>query len=477
MRLVGIAVSSLVLLSACSSGRDIHGAKRALLIDEAFNEIFVGYDLSGEDYRTFVQKSDGEYEESIAAVFSDGVFIVENVTEDQYLLLRRTSNPPVAELYLSSSDDIDLSDAELGRPGQVIPAPETFLELDITGLSPWESGDRLELVGVNLGVIADLIQGASTGTPAVGADAIDSLTVDLAARGIPLFNADLGDHFAVAQLEQKTDADLPYRALTKIFNPPAGNIISAMRTVVSGNFVDVPQNSSRSIAVSGASFAAMAATVHANAVPANGFAWIQTLPAAAQHGFYYQGPELASFSFSGENTTVDLTYGDPYPSNWDDLLVSIFDFDVAYTASGATSSTTISAQIITAGILGEVLAPGISPVRDVHISQVRADKPLAGVGDAPVIAWNAPATGTPAGYRIVAYELSRAENGSTAIAQFVTVYTKDLGFRFPSASFPPGEYVMEIIALEDPGMDLERAPHRTALPSSNASMLTPIFQP
>lgn len=477
MRLVPIALLSILSLSACSGGRDVHGARRALLIDEAFNELFAGYDITGEDYRTFVDKGGGEFEESIAAVYQDGVFIIESVTEDQYLLLRRSSNPPLAELYLSSEDNIDLSDAVLGRAGQVVPDPETFLELDLTGLSAWNSGDRLELISANLGVVDNLIGAASTGTPAIGAEQLDSLTVDLAARGIPLLDSNRRDRLQVSQLEAKTDGALNYRALTKLFTANPVSTINAMRTTVGGTFEDVAQTS-RSISARGASFAALREAVSPQSTVLGGYLLVQTLPAASKHGLYDQGPELVSFPFASENITLNVEYGDPFPGSWDDIALTLYAFQVEVIAAGATRSATVTTSLVRATLLDDApVEPAISPVRDVHISQVRADKPLAGVGDAPVIAWNAPAMGTANGYQLNVYSLTVGENGTTVVSPFVTVYTQDLGFRFPTQSFTPGEYIMEIIAHSDPGMDIQRAPNRTLLPLSSAAMLTPIFQP
>src|SRR5207302_7012304 len=92
----------------------------------------------------------------------------------------------------------------------------------------------------------------------------------------------------------------------------------------------------------------------------------------------------------------DLSFGNPFPCNWQLWAVVGSSFNVEVKAPGATSSAQIFGEVASWDTPRRFKAePTLTPLVGVQVAGRDAFGNLAGVGIAPTIRWNAPAVGEP----------------------------------------------------------------------------------
>lgn len=480
-RLILPILAAATTFAACGGGRDVHGSKRVLRVDESGRETFQDLDISTVNYRTYVDKGGGEYEVSPGTSYSVGVFIVQDVTEDEYLLLE--TNGTQTRLFVSESDDIDLSFVRPGRDRFVYPEKASMLQLDLSNLDGLGEDDRLEVLAPNIDLNLGVDQ-SSTATPAPGSNEL-RLTYDFADLSLPLLTAELGDRVVVSKIEPTRTLNDRWTTVTRFSEVPPASVLEDATVAAASAFVEVPQDQTWRADIRSSEFAGMVSQIHPGARFVGGVLNVGALHAAKKHGVHAQPATILEYftHVSAENYAIDLTYGDPYPTAWDDVASAEFVYVVEVAGDGATSTATITLSNGYITTLEDMksgpITPRITPVKNVRIQGNDARQNLAGVGTQPFISWDPPDAGNPTVYRLSVHRFGRNTDGTTGLDVLVEIYTEHTFFQFPTGTVPSDGvfYAIEIAAYDESSRDVDRVPFRRQLPASFSSMLTGTFVP
>lgn len=113
-------------------------------------------------------------------------------------------------------------------------------------------------------------------------------------------------------------------------------------------------------------------------------------------------------------------------------------------------------------------------MRNVKLSGTTLDRSRAITTLSPLLAWDAPATGIPTGYRVTVNQLSKVGLTSTYLP-ILDLFTKDTSMTIPDGVLMAGnEYFFGIRSYIVPGVDFTVAPYRSGFPRAHTDMLTPV---
>jgi hypothetical protein len=89
------------------------------------------------------------------------------------------------------------------------------------------------------------------------------------------------------------------------------------------------------------------------------------------------------------------------------------------------------------------IRPAVSPVLDPRVNGKSAFGPLSGISTTPTLSWHAPAIGTPAGYAVRVFGVSRGWSEFVA-----TLVTAETSITLPPCILSPGnKYAFQITAI------------------------------
>jgi hypothetical protein len=102
-----------------------------------------------------------------------------------------------------------------------------------------------------------------------------------------------------------------------------------------------------------------------------------------------------------------------------------------------------------------------------------------GVGLTPTFTWEAPALGTPQGYRVQVMPAVASGSATMVGAVILTMYTSGLHAQIPLGVLQSGNYyLLRVTAISDATYHLEKAPQKWGkLPFGDAGNVTGLFTP
>ena len=183
----------------------------------------------------------------------------------------------------------------------------------------------------------------------------------------------------------------------------------------------------------------------------------------------------------GRHSSVGtMSYANPFPSTWAELLEVHAKYHVSYMAPGATTALdlypSMGQQVLLSGAPTTV-SPTLGPAQSIKIAGQSASTQLSGVGLTPTISWSAPAVGTPQAYSVYVYHLTNS-SGTTQWSTAAVFYTKATSVTVPPNVLTSGNtYYVAISALTSGTVDLTYSPYRSRLPYAWANALTATFTP
>ena len=127
-------------------------------------------------------------------------------------------------------------------------------------------------------------------------------------------------------------------------------------------------------------------------------------------------------------------------------------------------------------LMGGTVQPLVGPVGAPKISGQDAFINRMGVGLTPLVAWTAPAVGTPTRYELSLFQLgiSAMKTTKTPVA---TIITPEVQVQLPPGLLQPAtKYFLLIFAIAEPNRN-ELRPFIPTLPSGHAVVLSGIFEP
>ncbi|HVK77669.1 MAG TPA: hypothetical protein VM734_30400 [Kofleriaceae bacterium] len=378
-----------------------------------------------------------------------------------------------------------------GRADLQFPTTATPVAVELSGLGPWQDGDSLQLVSPNVGLA---IAGVEThfATPGAGATTIRGQALDWKHAFSPLIDRARGDTTTwVAQMSnRRADAGSYYSVLTRAGVAADFTVSDGRASTLTATLAPVAQDRTLDLHWRGSEFAAMASQAGPGTRPAGAPALsIRALPdALARNNSYFESlylylPSLVDVGPVRGSDDLDqpLVYGNPFTTKgvrWTELVTMVYPMPVVIAGVGTTHAMMISATPVDAlAGAGGVLAPAISPVRNVKVDGRSVEVAQAGVGSSPMITWDAPAVGTATGYAVAVHAIERA-GGGMRLATLARFNTRTTSLALPAAVVTSASaYVLTITAISSPGADLTAKPFVGSLPYASTDYVTAPISP
>lgn len=404
----------------------------------------------------------------------DGTFSIRGVPGGYYWLQSGAQN-----YVWTNRSAIDTGHDTLGTPSRTYPTMETELDLNLTGLNPWQSGDEQQLYVPNIN--AWLAYGWEL------QDGATSLFQQVPWTD-PLLDASKGDTIYVTQLvTTPTAAGLALDVLGAAA-PPINNITQPDGTEVELDAAldNIEAEASFRGNIAGAAFAQLESGVNPSAVPDSSYLYFDVQPGGTDHGWIGTTPDLVAFDGTDEpiRTNIDMgdiKYANPFPESWAPFLDYIHYVRIDYTAPGATNSITqyayLELQTTDLPNVNTPLAPAIGPIGSPTINGSSLFSRASSVGTMPTLSWTQPALGSPTGYEIEVFHLYSDSTDS------FTELAGDMFTATTSVQIPPGvltsgnSYYFRISAVFEPGIDYTTAPFRHGFPRAVAQSLSGVVTP
>jgi len=392
----------------------------------------------------------------------------------------------------TNENRVDLGLVSLGRATAGVTDGGTSVQLDLTGLEPWEpASDVLQLTSENAGYVALNAQSHVVEPPDAGATAarfdLDWLRACSSLRfGLAtLVDADAGDVLTVTQLRSERVADagmLELRTLVRagtvgtltVADHGATPIAVALAPPATIERFDLDYRQSL--------FEALKGQVHPQATTASSSVLVTAVPYTAEHGSYTAAPDLAVLRPQQTATDVRLAFdtGNPFPASWPKYVTAryLLQVDYAFPDGGSRAVTT---ALVTQDLLGNVdggpLAPRISPPRAVKIDGADA-LTRRQISRRPVLTWDPPLAGTPSSYGVTLYRFTRVGSGPViAVSEVAFFEIVETRLEVPFGEVEPGgEYAFGVTAFDAPGTDVQKAPFKGAFPFGQAAALTAMMR-
>lgn len=361
------------------------------------------------------------------------------------------------------------------------PTIQTPLDLDLTGLNPWQQGDLQQLFVSNANTWISL--GWDSGEMDDGAT---TLTQQINWTS-PLIDGGQGDRVYVTQLATTPTAveGMSVQALAKSLGPLEVNQPDGIEVSISGELDDVEEGGTFRGKIQGSAFAQLEPAMNPSAAPDSTYFYLDVQPGGTAKGWIGNTPDLVFFDGTGEPIrtdidTGDIAYGNPYPEAWGLFLDYIHYVRVDYTVAGAaplSTYATLEVQSTTLPSLTNPVMPLVGPVASPKINDVSFFLDQTSVGTTPILSWTAPAVGQATGYTVEIYHLF--SDGTFSQQELVgELYTTNTSIQLPPGLLTAGNtYFFCLSAIDEPGVDYTTAPFRHSFPRGVAQSLSGVVAP
>ncbi|MFL5428821.1 MAG: hypothetical protein ACJ79M_04325 [Myxococcales bacterium] len=447
----------------------------------------VPIDFSSDPITAIVTGPDGnEISIPTAAGSPRGTFTIPDVPNGNYILF-----DGFTEYLVTSTSSPDFGFLVSGRLQRTRLTKPTFLDVNMTGLAPWNN-DFVEFFVTEEHDWDSAVQRFFAPPPKIG-DTSVSFRYDLRnARSFGTASAirAQGDHgFFAQRSNSRTPSGIQYFALTRIAQLAPFDLADGASASVSAQMVDVSTSNALTIDYRGTQWDALMADGNPAGTLRTAFLFVQALPGSVADGFFGAAPALTvlNSSFTASDAVIGpMNYGSPTDTalagGWEILFQTGLSKDVTPVLPGTTSSfalfsgaawTTTPATAQAAPLTPPITMPvnaGVIPANSsekipfFNADPAAANQIVSGIGLTPTIAWSPstigqPASGEPPVYVLTVSELS-ASAGSTIPGVSITIRTPDLSFRLPSGILQSGHtYVFTLLANVStaPGVPLQLA--------------------
>ncbi|NMO13541.1 hypothetical protein HPC49_00585 [Pyxidicoccus fallax] len=395
---------------------------------------------------------------------------------------------------VTDAREVELDSHDLGRADAVYsPVSTSPVNIHVTNLAPWmpyrrstEPGSSLQLASgqVNLGAMLFLDEEVPTGQTSLVTSAAEMWNMT---GPTPICEAAKGDRLYVNQLSQLDAGTLP--------DGGALGYSTVVRSVETAPF-DYTADGITPLSVTGAlqpvpqtpftldwrlsEYAAHASEVHPTATPATPDFYVMPSAYGLSHGWVGNVEQVLHLSLppgTSSDFSRSLSYGTPYPSSWGMVGYAQSSFRVWLDAPDGASYGVLG-NLFTQARLEDLVAgpvrPRVSPPRSLTLDGMDASTSREVGSLTPVIAWQAPALGTPSAYRVTVFG---PRFSSLVIKGYVYVPGSLTQVRLPPGLLSPGAiHYLRVTAIDAPFLDLSRmGATRHLLPNAHADALSAIF--
>jgi hypothetical protein len=360
-------------------------------------------------------------------------------------------------VVVGASGSIDFGEDIVGRADVRFADPGSTIHVSGDGVLPWRGSDWIVAAAFNSFGYAFVF--SPSDLPAVGATALDDVPLDWSYGG--LLSPSHGDELFVMQMRFDQHAD--------------GSELVHYPSVLRAS--DLVQGSGATT-LHGSFAAATPATLHLDARFADFAEALREDHLLAVYGHVDVEPRpfgkgdlndlyettAQLYRPDDANAVVDLDYENPFPAEWPEIVAvsarSSRSFLLPGTTDALAASIDTGVALARADAEAGAHAPTLGAPRNVKLDGRSAYDDLTAVGDAPVISWDAPALGTPDGYRVEVLAL-RPYDTFTFDEAVVTYYTTRTSFQMLPGVLEAGKtYYLRVVAMSGEGVDVLHAPRK-----------------
>jgi hypothetical protein len=396
---------------------------------------------------------------------------------ERYVRYSRLGEPPA--YYVTTSNVLDLGTGHFGRPDLVKPSAGTELVFNVSNMEAWKDGDYLEMFSLGAGTFLFDVAAGPTGAPNLTDTSLTGLAYDYGGSTLTsLVDGAKGDRAHLIHLSTRTlPGGTTYQATSDVFSMPSFSMIDGQSLSLSGGFTKAPE-STLDVDWKASQFDA-AASACGTPVTLTSLYFGGSLQPYPEDGPFTASPDVISFSAQDKtDLAATLTFSNPFPARWSLYASGGTRFTKQYALPSTTPGTltgTVELRILAPGAV--VLQPLVGCVRNATVAGQSAVSDVTGAGVTPVIAFDAPATGTSNGYEIIFRRLVN-NGGTTTGALAGRIVTTGTTVAVPPGLMAPGNaYVITIRSNARGSIDMNRTPLRFAFPGGVAEFLSGIVRP
>jgi hypothetical protein len=383
-----------------ADGADVTGTIVDLSITES-GETPVAVGPDRVSLAALLPQTGGGFSTIAGIVNADGSFRIPAVPEGPYYLSVKRADDTTAAFVVTSERELDLGRVYGGRPDTRRAEAPSSLVVTADGLAPWQDTDQLEVFSLGAGSFSHLEYQTP---PPTGATSLSAYAVDVSLFDGPmLLEGSKGDRAIFTQLVTRTAGDISYQSVGRAFTAPQFSQTNGQSASVSGSFTEVPE-SRISLAWKRSAFSALAHDVNPAATADESDIGLWVEPGGTDRVTYSFSPDLLYlFDTATTDVTVDLDYGNPYPTSWG-VIGAAFGFYSVALGPNTTANAFIGTSAPLAS-LTQPLQPTLSPPRNITVGGASAYGTLTGVGLSPAVAWEPPAIGAPSFYTVTVWQI------------------------------------------------------------------------
>lgn len=385
------------------------------------------------------QQPDSTWKTYNGSIKADGMIEIPGVPDGGYYL-KVEPQGGVPAFYFTTERVLELGQTFGGRPDVTEITSSTDILFTVSGLSPWQNGDSLELYSLGAGAIAFL----SFEELVAGTTSIDSLAFDAYDLFPPnLIEGSKGDVAYLTQLVTRDLGGAPYSSIGKVFKPASFSLADGQSTMLSGSFEEVPQES-LSLDWKRSAFTALAGAVHPSAALRSSAFYAYAEAGGPTRVTSTVSPSVISLFAAGDVTADlagDISYGNPFPSSW--AVITAADATFGFTvmvpdAEGPRALTgTVSCSAAASPGASLAFAPAMHPVKDINVNGMSTAAAVVGAGLTPEVSWTAPSAGAPPSYRVSVRKINLTGISSSLVA---SVYTSGTSVVIPKGVMEKDAY-------------------------------------
>jgi hypothetical protein len=421
-----------------------------------------------------------------------GGFSIPNVPVGYYTLVMTATTRTFT--FYSNQPNIVLDYDQQGRSTVQYPTTSsTDVIFNTGGMTAWTANDYsyLTFFDPNAYLYCEPDSICYTGYPVVGATALSGLGVNWYNNGLPLVDTTQGDAPILEQMVDTTPAG-PSHLVTgqNLYYPTPLTILNSSGATIGGSFSPETQSGSVTVIYERSGFAAYRSDFNTGATHRSPHFEVDDSPGA---GTYYQtdSNSMDRLWFLDHTSTGDVNLGSvpmpPILPGFDRVYNAGQHSYMVYQLPGNSANQTtwhsIYALSQTAPTSGSPIVPVVSHPRNLMIGSTSmlsgAGILATGVGTTPTFTWQAPALGTPQGYKVDVYQV-QASGGQTHVSgSILRMFTTATQVQCPSNVLLSGNfYIFEVTAFADSSYAPLTAPfHVMKLPCAYARNVSGIFAP
>ncbi len=409
------------------------------------------------DLQAFAPGADG-FKPLAVEVSPDGTFRIPEAPEGTYVLRSGAT-------YLqTASRQVNLDAYALGRRDARTATELPPTVVSVSNLAPSARDTfslSLQAVSANVGMyggvlLEDRVPANTTSLTRAAAD-----FTQFNPYPAVLLDASRGDELYVTAFREHDDG-IRYESVDRFFRQSL-RMDAASTTHIEGTFQELPEKT-LTVNARSASFEAHASDMHPQATNPRFSLYISPTAGSTEAWYGSSGELAAAYGLRPPlPETLNLRYGNPYPTAWGEVFSLRFSVTVDLKLPGTTSGFVYGLGLgdiqPTAESATSPRALRISPPRELTVDGADGHQASTLGSLTPRIAWKAPQVGTPSAYMIRITRLD-AEDTKTRRSHMADLYTQDTSFQLPPGLLQAGQtYVIQVTSLLTPGVDVTTHPN------------------